>query len=216
MATKNRNLHGSVPDHCTQALLLIDVINALDFPEGKALLRHALPAAKRIAALARRARARGVPVIYVNDNFGRWQSDFKKHVSYCLETNVLGEPIVRLLQPRDNDYFVLKPKHSAFYSTTLEILLKHLGARTLILTGFATNLCVLYTANDAYMRDFELVVPKDCVAAETSSANSQALAQMKRHLRADTRVSSRVALKKTPLTPKMKRADRTFDAKRQS
>lgn len=194
MPAKNRNLHGNVPDHCDQALLLIDVINDLEFPGGKALLPHALRAAKRIASLAQRARSRGVPVIYVNDNFGRWQSDFKKHVAYCLEVGVRGQPIVSLLQPQEKDYFVLKPKHSAFYSTTLDVLLKHLEVRTLILTGFAGNLCVLYSANDAYMRDFELIVPRDCVASETREANSQALAQMKKHLRANLQLSSRISL----------------------
>jgi nicotinamidase-related amidase len=194
----NASLHGSAPDKSSQVLLLIDVINAMDFSRGKQLLRYALPAARRMAALKKRAHAAGVPVIYVNDNFGRWQSDFKSHVSHCLETDVPGSPVVQQLLPDEQDYFVLKPKHSGFYSTSLEILLEHLEATTLILAGFAGNLCVLYTANDAYMRDYELIVPRDCVASETKQANAHALAQMKKHLRADIRTSPRVVLGRQP------------------
>jgi nicotinamidase-related amidase len=71
------------------------------------------------------------------------------------------------LRPKPDDYFVLKPQHSGFYGTPLELLLDHLSIHTLILTGFATDLCVLFTANDAHMRGFHLVVPKDCVAANS-------------------------------------------------
>lgn len=190
----NASLHGSAPDKSSQVLLLIDVINAMDFPQGKQLLRNALPAARKMAALKKRARAAGVPVVYVNDNFGRWQSDFKAHVTHCLERDVPGSPVVQQLLPDEEDYFVLKPKHSGFYSTSLEILLEYLEATTLILAGFAGNLCVLYTANDAYMRDYELIVPRDCVASETKQANDHALAQMQKHLRADIRTSSRIVL----------------------
>ncbi|HEV7869362.1 MAG TPA: isochorismatase family cysteine hydrolase, partial [Chthoniobacteraceae bacterium] len=196
MPLKTRNLHGSAPDNSPLALLLIDVINDLEFPEGGQLFRFALPAARRIAALKRRAKANGVPVIYVNDNFGRWQSDFTKQVNHCLHDGVRGEPIARLLAPDEDDYFVLKPKHSGFFSTTLDILLDHLGSQTLILTGFAGDICVLFSANDAYMRDFELVVPADCIASETARANRYALEQMKRFLKADTRQSSAIHFRK--------------------
>lgn len=194
MASKKgtQSLHGSAPDKSPVALLLIDVINDLDFPEGNKLLRYALPAARRIASLKRRAHAAGVPVIYVNDNFGRWQSDFRQQVRHCLQDGMPGSPMVRMVLPETTDYFVLKPKHSGFYSSSLDILLSHLGSETLILTGFATDICVLYTANDAYMRDFKIVVPFDCVAAETREANRAALQQMKRQLHADIRGSARV------------------------
>jgi len=125
----------------------------------------------------------------VNDNFGRWQSDFRAQYRKCASESSLGSPVARLLQPAHDDYFVLKPKHSAFYSTSLETLLRYLGARRLILTGFAADICVLFTANDAYMRDFELIVPSDCVAAETAVAKRRACDQMKRFLRADIRPS---------------------------
>jgi nicotinamidase-related amidase len=177
-------------------LLLIDVINALDFPGGRAYLRLALPAARRIARLAERARQARVPVVYVNDNFGRWQSDFREQVRHCLEDGVPGAPLARLLSPQKDDYFVLKPKHSGFFSSSLDILLAHLGAETLVLAGFATDICVLYTANDAFMRDYKLVVARDCVAAESKRAHEIALSQMKQHLDASLKESARIRFRR--------------------
>src|SRR5947209_7067050 len=152
MPAKNESLHGNAPDKSDMALLLIDVINDLEFPEGDQLLRYALPMAKQIAALKRRAKEEEVPAIFVNDNFGRWRSDFHAQVEHCLQDGVRGKPIVELLRPEKDDYFVLKPKHSGFFSTTLDTLLEYLGAKSVILTGVAANICVLFTANDAYMR----------------------------------------------------------------
>ena len=149
------------------ALVLIDVINDFDFPLAEALLRYALPAAKRIAALKERARRARIPAIYANDNFGQWRSDFRQQIEHCLEKGGRGSQIVELLRPDDDDYFVLKPMHSGFFSTTLEVLLERLEAERLILVGFAADICVLYTANDAYMRGFKVAVPSDCVASET-------------------------------------------------
>jgi nicotinamidase-related amidase len=187
---RNEDLHGNAPDKADAALLLIDVINALDFPEGAELLRHARPMAERIVALKKRAKSLGIPAIYVNDNFGRWQSNFHAQVEHCLQDDVIGKPVAELLVPDKDDYFVLKPKHSGFFSTTLDILLEYLEVRTLILTGLAGNICVLFTANDAYMRDFSLVVPADCVASNTEEENRHALNQMAKVLKADIRDST--------------------------
>ncbi len=173
-------------------LLLIDVINDFDFPESGGLLKSALPAARRIARLKARARDARVPTIYVNDNFGRWRSDFRQQVRHCLAEPSKGREIVSMLRPDEEDYFVLKPKHSGFYSTSLDILLRQLGAKRLVITGFSTEICVIYTANDAYMRDFEISVPGDCVAAESEEASRRALLQMKRFLKADIRSSRAV------------------------
>jgi nicotinamidase-related amidase len=190
MPAKNEDLHGSAPDKSDVALLLIDVINDFEFPEADLLFKHALPAAHRIAALKRKARDEGVPVVYVNDNFGRWRSDFNAQVEHCLQDGVRGKPIVELLRPREDDYFVLKPKHSGFFSTALDTLLEYLGARALVLTGVAGNNCVLFTASDAYMRDLHLAIPSDCVASNTEEDNRYALDQMRRVLKADTRPST--------------------------
>src|ERR1051325_5639743 len=194
MPARNPDLHGSAPDKSEVALLLIDVINDLDFPEANQLLRYAKPMARRILRLKQRAKKAGVPVIYVNDNFGRWRSDFRRQVAHCLRGDSRGHEIVSLLQPEEDDYFVLKPKHSGFFSTTLDTLLRYLGSRKLILTGIAGNFCVLFTANDAYMRDYELMIPYDCAASNTAEENRQALNLMKRYLKADTKVSTRVKL----------------------
>ncbi len=183
------------PDNADTALLLIDMINDLEFDGGERLISHALPMATRLAALKRRAKAAGIPVIYANDNFGRWRSDFPKVVQYCLEHNVRGRPIVACLTPEEDDYFILKPKHSAFFQTNLETLLKYLGVTTLILTGMAGDICVLFTANDAYMRDFRIMVPADCIASEDPEHNHQVLRLMQRVLKAETTPSTELNLR---------------------
>ena len=195
MPIKSEDLHGNVPDQSGVALLLIDVINDFEFEGGEALLELALPVGKNIANLKRRAKQAGIPVIYVNDNFGKWRSDLNKIVSHCLEGDVRGEPFVKLLLPEKDDYFVLKPKHSGFYCTSLELLLEHLGAKSLILAGIAGNNCVLFTANDAYMRDFKLVVPSDCSVSLTQLDNENALKQMEKVLKADIRPAEELNLK---------------------
>jgi nicotinamidase-related amidase len=194
MPAPPHDLHGNAPDTAPVALLLIDVINDLAFAHGKALLKHALPMATKLAALKRRAKQAGIPSIYVNDNFGRWQSDFQKVLRHCLDEEVCGKSLATLLQPDDEDYFVLKPKHSGFYSTTLELLLQALGAHILILTGIAGNICVLFTANDAYMRGYRLVIPADCVASQTMRENQSALHLMQTVLKADVRPSTALDL----------------------
>ena len=194
MPRRNQDLHGSAPDKSKIALLLIDVINDLDFPEANQLLRYARPMARKILRLKERAKKAGVPVIYVNDNFGRWQSDFRRQVQHCLRGDSRGHEIVALLQPEEDDYFVLKPKHSGFFSTTLETLLRYLGSETLIMTGIAGNFCVLFTANDAYMRDYSLIIPSDCTASNSAAENKEALSLMRKFLKADTRPSSKIRL----------------------
>jgi nicotinamidase-related amidase len=190
MSRINADLHGSAPDKCPAVLLLIDVINDLDFAGSEELVRFARPMAERIAELKKSSKALGVPVVYVNDNFGRWRSDFNSQVEHCLHDDVPGKEIVALLKPDEDDYFVLKPKHSGFFSTTLDTLLEYLVTQTVILAGMAANICVLFTANDAYMRDFKLIVPSDCVASNTEQDNRYALEQMRQVLKADIRPTS--------------------------
>lgn len=187
MPEKNADLHGGAPDKSRVALLLIDVVNDLEFPEGKTLLKFALPMAERLANFKQAAKRSRVPVIYVNDNFGRWRSDFRSQIDHCLHDGVVGQPLAELLHPEEDDYFVLKPKHSAFYSTTLDLLLTYLQVKTLIVTGIASNICVLFTANDAYMRDYGLIVPADGCVANTPALHDAALEQIASVLKADTR-----------------------------
>ncbi|HEY0323541.1 MAG TPA: isochorismatase family cysteine hydrolase [Pyrinomonadaceae bacterium] len=209
MPAKNEDLHGNVPDNSPVALLLIDVINDMEFDTGRDLLQHALPMARRLATLKSRAREAGIAIIYVNDNFGRWQSDFNKLLSHCLEEDVKGKPLAEILKPEEEDYFVLKPKHSGFFSTTLDTLLEYLQAKTLILTGLTGDICVLFTANDAYMRDFNLIIPSDCVASSTSEANKHALELMARVLKADTTPSTELELEELIRNATAERVDDT-------
>lgn len=194
MPTNNPDLHGNVPDKSDVALLLIDVITDLEFEDAEQLEPYILPMARRLAAFKRRVERARIPCIYVNDNFGRWQSDFNKLVNHCLEDGTRGKQIVEMLAPKENDYFVLKPKHSGFFSTTLDVLLEYLRVKTVILTGVAGDICVLFTANDAYMRDFNLVVPSDCVASNDAENNKRALEQMERVLKADITPSDELDL----------------------
>ena len=182
------DLHGNAPDRSSIVLLVIDMINAFDFKGADEMLPRALEAARAVAGLKRRARGAGIPVVYVNDNFGRWRSDFRQILRHTLRSR--GRRIARLLAPAQSDYFVLKPKHSGFQFTTLDVLLRHLGARTLILTGVAGNFCVLFTAHDAYMRDYRLIVPRDCIASLSEQDDRQALAHMAEVTKADIRPSS--------------------------
>ena len=178
------------------ALLLIDWINDLEFDGGEKLLPAALRAARAVAALRKRAKQAGVPVVYCNDNFGKWRSDFRTLLEHVLHDDVRGKPIAELLRPDEDDYFVLKPKHSGFHSTTLEVLLGHLGASTLILTGIAGNFCVLFTAHDAYMRNYSLIVPRDCLASEEEADNRHALEHMTKTCKADTGPAAGIDLAK--------------------
>lgn len=206
MPARNHDLHGNVPDNCPVALLLIDVINDLEFAGGRELAKTAVRAAARIAVLKRRARRAGIPVIYANDNFGRWRSDFSEVVEHCLHDDVRGRPLAELLAPEREDYFVLKPKHSAFFSTTLSTLLEYLRVERLVVTGFSGDACVLVSAVDAYMRDFELYVPSDCTASKSALENRRALAYMARVLHADTRASARLDLAALARRPRAERS----------
>jgi nicotinamidase-related amidase len=192
MPARNHDLHGNVPDQCSVALILIDVINDMEFESGEALLKNALPAARKLSQLIRRARDAGVPVIYVNDNFGKWRSDFRQQLGHVLEDGVRGEPIAKLLRPDDEDYFVLKAKHSGFYHTQLDLLIDYLQVRTIVLAGFQTDMCVLFTASDGYLRDLEIIVPSDCSAAASVEHHERGLEHMSRVLHAQTTPSGEI------------------------
>jgi nicotinamidase-related amidase len=183
-------LHGSAPDEHPFAVLILDLISDFRFENGPALLRAALPAARRIARLKARARAAGVPVLYVNDNRGKWRSDRAQLIADCLTDDSPGRKLVGLITPQPDDYFIFKPKHSGFFATPLAALLEHLGARRLVICGVTLEQCVLFTAMDAYVRDFELYVPRDCVAGLMQTR--PVLAHLQRILRVRTAPSPTV------------------------
>jgi nicotinamidase-related amidase len=178
------------------ALLLIDVINDLDFRHAAPLIAEAEPMALRLARLKRRASKAGVPVVYVNDNFGQWRSDFKQTVKHCTARRSPGRVVSMRLRPTQRDYFVLKPKHSGFHGTALEMLLEDLGIRRVILAGIAGNICVLFTANDAYMRGLRIFAPADCIVSNTREDNDEALRQIQVVLKGNIQPSAQLTFRR--------------------
>jgi nicotinamidase-related amidase len=167
--------HGLAPDRSSTALLILDMISDFRFPEGEQAARAALRIAPRVAQLRDRVHEAGFSVLYVNDNPGKWRSDGAALIRNALSERSLGAGVASMLRPRDDDYFILKPRHSAFYATPLELLLEHMGTRRLILAGVSSHQCVLFTATDAHVRDFELIVPSDCVASPSTAQTRFAL-----------------------------------------
>ncbi|MES2526487.1 MAG: isochorismatase family cysteine hydrolase [Bdellovibrionota bacterium] len=161
------------------ALLIIDMINTLDFKDGNLLMKEAIPVAKNILKIKEGLKKKGIPVIYLNDFFMHWRSDWKKVYEHCTQEKFPGSKLSPILHPDSDDYFILKPKHSGFFNTYLDVLLEELGVEKLIMTGIAGNICVLFTANDAHMRGYKVHVPKNGIASNTKKDNHYALKQMK-------------------------------------
>ena len=177
-----------------RVLIIVDFINPLNFPGAEKLSAPALAAARATLRLREQLAREKVTVVYANDNYGAWQSDFQSLVAQCCAREDKSGEIARLLAPRPTDITLLKPRHSAFYCTALELLLKELGARELILAGLATDMCVQMTAADAFLRGYEGVwVPADCTAAETTKAKTASLAYMRDVLKCDVRPAQAVA-----------------------
>ena len=182
------------------ALLLIDVINDLNFEGSDAIVAQAEAMAGPLARLKRRATAAGVPAIYINDNFGQWRSDFRRTVAHCTSRSSPGRRVSTRLRPTARDYFVLKPKHSGFFDTTLDTLLEALRIRRLILTGIAGNICVLFTANDAHMREYKIFAPADCIVSNTVADNEHALRQIQKVMKGNVAASTRLRFHARPRT----------------
>lgn len=159
-------------------------MNPLDFDGAQSLGPRAVRAASRAAELKKRMRARRAPVIYANDNFGRWEADFSAVVADCERRGGASERMAKLLAPLHGDRSVLKPRHSAFFGTPLDFLLDELGVGRLVLAGLAADSCIMFTAHDAYLRKYELWIPGDCVASENDAWRRDALAYMARVMKA--------------------------------
>ncbi|MBT2691339.1 cysteine hydrolase [Bacillus sp. ISL-47] len=165
------------------ALIIIDMINDFNFNHGRILAKKALEISGPIIKLRSAFHEQNLPVIYVNDHYNLWQADLHTIINYC--KNPLSEPVLRQVHPAQHDYFLIKPKHSAFYGTALNTLLHQLGVNTLVMTGIAGNICVLFSANDAYMREYLLYIPHDCTASNDDHDNENALKMMEKVLKAD-------------------------------
>ena len=173
-------LDGKSRKNAKQALAIIDFVTDFDFDDGELLFKHALPAAKKLSALKERAKKSKAPIIYINDNYGKWQTDFEHQAKDIEEKSAMGRKIIELLRPEKDDYYVLKPQRSGFYETPLAVLLETLGISKLVISGLTTDICVLFTAHDAYMRGFQISVASDCCAAVKPAHHRTALALMER------------------------------------
>ena len=164
------------------ALIIIDWLNPFDFEGGRDLKQHAARAVAPTLKLAERCKDLGIPLVQVNDNFGQWSSDQRAICEQATKPGFGGREIAQQILRIEAHHFVLKPKHSAFYHTVLDLLLRHLEVERLILTGLATNICVLFTANDAHLRGHELWIPSDCCAAQTEDDHEYAITHFNRVL----------------------------------
>ena len=191
---KQDDLHGNAPDRSTAALLIVDMINDLDFPGNEELLQQAKALGRRVAQLKRRCRDANIPAIYINDNHGKWRSEFAGVVRHAMSDASLGRTMVQQVLPEEQDYLVLKPKHSIFYATPLNTLLEHIGAESLILAGLSTNSCILLSASDAYVRDYWLYIPSDCVAGQSQQEHRATLNLMEQNFSAVTTPSDKLDL----------------------
>ena len=181
---------GAALPHSATVLLLVDFVNPLDFDGGERLAGPALAAARATARLKARMARDGVATIYANDNSGVWRSEFSDIRAWCEGLPGEAGEIARLLAPSPDDLAMLKPRHSAFFGTPLDLVLTQMHARTLVIAGLAADICVHLTAMDASLRGYKLWVPADCTAAESKAACRQSLAYMERVLHADTRAST--------------------------
>jgi nicotinamidase-related amidase len=172
-------------------LLIIDMINPMTFPGAEKLRAKVERVVSAILKLRSDADRLGLPVVY---NYGHWHSDKSKIVEACSARDVPGRDMVRRIAPREGDYFVIKPQFSGFYATNLPVLLPKLGVNRVILTGIAADICVLFTAADAHMREYDLWTPRDAVASEADERSAWALDIMRASMGAETRESAVLAL----------------------
>ena len=174
------------------AVVVIDMINPYDHADADRLVgsvRHALP---QIGGLIERADGEGVPVVYVNDNFGSWRSNRDDLVESALRGR--HPELVEPIRPGTEALFVVKVRHSVFFQTPLEYLLSHEGIDRLVLVGQVTEQCVLYSALDAHIRHLEVCVPKDAVAHIHPELAEAALRMMELNMGADVCPSEKVQL----------------------
>ena len=169
------------------ALLIVDMLAPMDFAGAPAMAPDLNAAAAAIASLRADCDGADVPVIFANDNFGEWHSEASRLVGRALAEDSPGREIAKRLRPSPTDYFIIKPSYSAFYATNLPVLLPKLGISRLIVTGTAAEMCVLFTVGDARMRDYELWVPADCIAAQNAERKRWVLDLVEHSLAAEVR-----------------------------
>ena len=200
---RNFDLHGNVPDTAPTALVVMDVLGDFEFPGGTKLLRQAEAMGPKLAALKAGLRKKKIPVIYANDNAGKWRSSREAILQNALRKASRGRRLAEILRPDEEDYFVIKPKHSAFYGTGLELLLQYLGVQNIILAGMAGDSCVYFTAADAYLRDYRVFLASDCIVSISPSENRDAIRRMGRLLKTEAARGAELLGKRALFTKKI-------------
>ncbi|MGJ9460261.1 isochorismatase family cysteine hydrolase [Oceanobacillus sp. CF4.6] len=165
------------------AVIFVDIINDFDFDGGEDLYLHTKAILPNLIKLRKYAKENDLPIIYVNDHYDLWQADFRKIINKC--TNGKSSEIIEALAPDDKDYFLIKPQHSTFFQTPLQSLLIELERNYLIMAGIAGDICILFSAQDAYMYKYQLRIPKNCMASEQEQNNDYALYLMRSVMDAD-------------------------------
>ncbi len=196
-------LHPTPLPRSDRVLVLVDFINPLDFPGAERLLPGALRAARATAALKRKLAEHDVPAIYANDHYGTWHAEFSDVLRTCQSLPGVRGQIARLLAPAPQDLTILKPRHSAFFATPLDLLLREMRAKELVVVGLAADMCVQLTTAEAYMHGYSAWVPSDCTAAESPDAKRRALKHMATVMKCRTQSSvARLAARRstTPAT----------------
>lgn len=166
-------------------LLLVDVLTDFDFEDGDQLFESSQAAIENLAKFKEECRKENVPAIYVNDQ-PKVRSRSTSSLLDQIKARDKGRWMLKNVGPHDDDTIILKPQHSGFYRTDLEDTLKSLNAHELIVTGLTTDICVFFTAHDAFMRGLTVRVPEDCVAALTEAYHAEALSFLARVADADT------------------------------
>lgn len=164
-------------------VLFVDIINDFNFNGGDKLLANTKEILPHLISLRTFAIENQLPIIYVNDHYGIWQADFQKIIDHCY--NDQNKEIITSIQPSNHDYFLIKPQHSAFFQTPLQSLLSELGRDHLIMAGIAGDICILFTAKDAYMYGYHMHIPKNCMASEEKDNNDYALYLLHSVMKAD-------------------------------
>ena len=165
------------------ALIVVDMLNAYDHDDAEQLVESVERAVPSIARLVDRASTAGVEIIYVNDNYGDWNSSSEELADQALNGRRpdLVEPI---LPPEEAD-FVIKARHTIFYMTPLEYLLSQKDVSHVVLAGQVTEQCILYSALDAYVRHLRVSIPTDGVAHIHEDLGQAALKMMERNMQAE-------------------------------
>jgi nicotinamidase-related amidase len=184
MARRRARHERHADDGGATALLVVDMLNPYAHPEADRLAGRVAGVLPGVRGLLDRAAEQVIPVVYVNDNYGEWNSSAGELAEQAMDEAhpELVEPVL----PGEGQSFVVKARHSAFYETPLEYLLDQLGVGRLILAGQVTEQCILYSALDAYVRHFEVVIPVDGVAAIYDDLGDAAIKMMERNMGASS------------------------------